>query len=311
MQPIGFKRVAVQTTFSNESEQSDMTTLVLGSTGQLGRELQRLNPELTAVGRSSGFDLARPEECLKAILELRPTAVINAAAYTQVDKAESEESIATLINHLGPEACAKACAELGIPFVHVSTDYVFPGDKVGAYIESDPIGPKNAYGRTKAAGEQAVRAANPNSKIIRTAWVFSSFGNNFVKTMLRLAETRDEIGVVSDQIGCPTWAHDLAKACLVAAAEPRYGGTYHFAGNGQTSWAGFAEAIFACAQPLNLPSARVRPIRTIDYPTPAYRPPNSVLSSDSFSQTFGHKPADWQESLQKCMVEIGAAQGKA
>ena len=286
-----------------------MTTLVLGTTGQLALELQKADPKLALLGRSKGFDLARPDDCFKAILEFRPTVVINAAAYTQVDKAESDEGMAALVNHLGPEACAKACSELGIPFVHVSTDYVFPGDKVGAYVESDPIGPRNAYGRTKAAGEQAVLAANPDSKIIRTAWVFSSFGNNFVKTMLRLAETRDEVGVVSDQIGCPTWAQDLANACLIASSQPLSGGIYHFAGNGQTSWAGFAEAIFASAKSLDLPTASVKPITTKDYPTPAYRPANSVLSSELFSHTFGYKPAEWEESLQKCILEIGAARG--
>ncbi|MEM7319959.1 MAG: dTDP-4-dehydrorhamnose reductase, partial [Pseudomonadota bacterium] len=248
-----------------------MTLLVFGQTGQVARELARLKPDAACLGRDQA-DLSDPEACAAAIRAATPRAVINAAAYTGVDKAEDEEALATVINGEAPGAMAAACAGLGIPFVHISTDYVFEGGGETPWRPEDPTGPLGAYGRSKLAGEEAVRAAGGVHAILRTSWVVSAHGNNFVKTMLRLGAERDRLTIVADQVGGPTPARDIASACLAMARHLtdalENSGTYHFSGAGDVSWAEFARAIFAQAGL----SCDVADIPSSDYPTPAKRP---------------------------------------
>lgn len=275
--------------------------LVFGKTGQVATELQR-QAEVTALGRDEA-DLSDPQGCAAIIANLKPGVVINAAAYTAVDKAEEEEALAQTINAASPGAMAGACAHLGIPFLHVSTDYVFDGSGQRAWVETDPVAPQNAYGRTKLAGEQAVRASGAPHIILRTAWVFSAHGANFVKTMLRLSETRDALTVVEDQIGGPTPAADIAATLLTLANHMRdgaKGGTYHYAGAPHTSWAGFAQAIFAEAGR----DVTVTGIASSDYPTPAARPLNSRLDGAKLASDFGIIPADWTAGLSAVLKEL-------
>lgn len=275
--------------------------LLFGKTGQVAIELQR-QADVVALGRNEA-DLNDPQACADAIRKNTPDVVINAAAYTAVDKAEDEEALATTINADAPAAMALVCADLGIPFLHVSTDYVFAGDGDTAWREDDPTAPQNAYGRSKLAGEQAVQAAGGNSAIFRTSWVYSSHGNNFVKTMLRLAETRDVLTVVDDQIGGPTSAVDIANALLTMAKAMhagQSGGIYHFAGQAPTSWADFAREIFRQAGK----SVDVQGIPTRGYPTPARRPLNSRLDCTKIKQGFGINAPDWQTSLTKVLTEV-------
>ena len=278
-----------------------MTVLVFGRTGQVATELMR-QAEVTALGREAA-DLSDPAACAAAIAAHRPAAVINAAAWTAVDKAEAEEAAATVINGDAPGAMARACAALGIPFLHVSTDYVFDGTGTAPWVETDPVAPQNAYGRSKLAGEAAVAAAGGNWAVLRTAWVFSAHGANFVKTMLRLGAERDHLRVVADQIGGPTPAGDLAAACLAAVQGLQSGvapGIHHFAGAPDVSWAGFAREIFAQGQL----STRVEDIPATDYPTPARRPANSRLDCSSFETAFGLKRPDWRVSLAAILKEL-------
>lgn len=275
--------------------------LVFGTTGQVATELGRQGT-VTALGRDAA-DLSDPRACAAAIADLRPSVVINAAAYTAVDKAEGEEALAQTINAASPGAMAGACAHLEIPFLHISTDYVFDGTGNRAWVETDPVQPQNAYGRTKLAGEAAIRASGANHIILRTAWVFSAHGANFVKTMLRLSETRAALSVVDDQIGGPTPAADIAATLLVLARRMQdgaKGGTYHYAGNPHTSWAGFAQAIFAEAGR----NVTVTGIPSVDYPTPATRPLNSRLDCAKLAMDFGIKPADWQSGLRAVIKEL-------
>jgi dTDP-4-dehydrorhamnose reductase len=230
--------------------------------------------------------------------------VINAAAYTAVDRAETEEALAQTVNAAAPGAMAGACKHLDIPFLHVSTDYVFDGSGTRAWAETDPVSPQNAYGRTKLAGEEAVRASGGRHIILRTAWVFSAHGANFVKTMLRLSETRDALSVVEDQIGGPTPAADIAATLLTLADRMRngaVGGTYHFAGEPHTSWAGFAQEIFAQAGR----DVTVTGIPSAEYPTPATRPLNSRLDCAKLTSNFGIRPADWKTGLRAVIEELG------
>ena len=248
------------------------------------------------------------------IADLKPSVVINAAAYTAVDKAEEEEALAQTINAASPGAMAGACTHLDIPFLHVSTDYVFDGTGTQAWQETDPVSPQNAYGRTKLAGEQAVRSTGACHIILRTAWVFSAHGANFVETMLRLSETRDALRVVEDQIGGPTPAADIAATLLFLADHMRdggmydgapsgaTGGTYHYAGTPHTSWAGFARAIFDEAGR----DVTVTGIPSSDYPTPATRPLNSRLDCAKLAADFGIKPADWKAGLAAVLKDLGA-----
>ena len=278
-----------------------MKILVFGSTGQVATEVQR-QAEVTALDRSAA-DLSDPAACAAAIVAHAPDVVINAAAYTAVDRAEEEPELAQTINADAPGAMAQACADLAIPFLHVSTDYVFDGSGTAPWQVGDPIAPLGVYGRTKAAGEDAVRAAGGVHAILRTSWVFSAHGTNFVKTMLRLSETRDALSVVDDQIGGPTPAGGIAAALLTMAralVDGHQGGTYHYAGSPATSWACFARETFAVAGK----SVTVTGIPTRDYPTPATRPLNSRLDCTSLEADFGITPPDWKSDLAQITSEI-------
>lgn len=282
-----------------------MTILVFGKTGQVATELARRLPDATFLGREAA-DLMDPPACAAAIRDMAPSAVINAAAWTAVDKAESEPDAANLVNGDAPAAMAQACAAAGIPFVHVSTDYVFAGDGTRPWTPGDPTGPLGAYGRTKLAGEEGVRAAGATHAILRTSWVFSAHGANFVKTMLRLGQDRDSLNVVADQIGGPTPAADIADALLTIAAalgrDASASGTYHFAGAPDASWADFAREIFARSGL----AVSVNDIPTSAYPTPAQRPLNSRMDCTSLTETFGIARPDWRAGLDAVLAELGA-----
>ena len=278
--------------------------LVFGQTGQVATELRGLAPEARYLGRAEA-DLSCPAACARAIHEARPGAVINAAAWTAVDKAETEEAAATVVNGEAPAAMARACASLGVPLVHLSTDYVFDGAGTAPFRPDAPTGPLGAYGRSKLVGEQGVRAAGGAHVILRTSWVFSAHGANFLKTMLRLGRERDSLTVVADQIGGPTPARAIARACLVIAralrADPAQGGTYHFAGAPDVSWAEFAREIMAQAGL----ACRIEDIPSTAYPTPARRPANSRLDCSTLA-TFGlHRP-DWRAGVTEALKDLGA-----
>jgi dTDP-4-dehydrorhamnose reductase len=283
-----------------------MRILVTGRNGQVAQSLAErasADHELIFVDRP-GFDLANPETIARAVERIRPDIVFSVAAYTAVDKAESERELALAVNGEGPGILARAAAGIGAPIVHLSTDYVFDGSGDHPYREDDPVAPLGVYGATKLAGERAIAASGARHAILRTAWVYSPFGNNFVKTMLRLAADRDELTVVEDQRGCPTSALDIADAMLrvadIWASDPDKGAdtVYHFAGSGETNWADFARAILAFSAARGGPTASVRGIPTSAYPTPAKRPANSRLDSSRFAQTFGRRAPDWRESLE-------------
>lgn len=284
-----------------------MRLVVTGRDGQVAASLleagqRRDGVEVVAIGRPA-LDLARPDTVFDALAASRPDIVVSAAAYTNVDQAEDEPDLAFAVNAVGAGNVAEAAARLGVPVIHLSTDYVFDGTGAGAYVETDAPAPRSVYGASKLAGEQAVAAVNPRHLILRTAWVYSPFGRNFVKTMLRLAADRDEIAVVADQWGNPTSALDIADAILRAAAKlgddcfDGYG-IYHLAGTGDTNWSGFARYIFEISRTQDGPHARVRDITTRDYPTKAKRPANSRLSSVKFAAMFGWSAPEWQVSAQ-------------
>lgn len=275
--------------------------LVFGAGGQLGQEMlllaQTRGIEAKGLTRAEA-DILDPQAVERAIQETKPRLVLNAAAYTAVDKAESEPDAAQASNVKGADNVARAAAAANISIVHISTDYVFDGGKSGAYIETDPLSPLGVYGRTKAEGEAAVRAANPRHIILRTAWVFGRFGGNFLKTMLRLAREREELRVVADQRGCPTSTLDIAEAVL--AVDEAVGrqktpwGTYHFTGSGATSWHEFASEIVHAQASFTGKNPPVTAITTADYPTPAKRPANSELDASLFTSTFGYRACDWR-----------------
>lgn len=278
-----------------------MKTLVFGRTGQVATELQ-LRADVTALDRAAA-DLSDPAACAAAIIAQRPDVVINAAAYTAVDRAEEQPALAHTVNADAPAAMARACADLGIPFLHVSTDYVFDGSGTAPWQVTDPIAPLGVYGASKAAGEDAVRAAGGAHAILRTSWVFSAHGANFVKTMLRLSQTRDALSVVNDQIGGPTPAGGIADALLVMAqamTQGQTGGTYHYAGTPAVSWECFARETFAAAQRV----VDVTGIPTTDYPTPAKRPLNSRLDCTLLEADFGIAPPDWRTDLTQIVSEL-------
>lgn len=289
--------------------------LVFGRTGQVATELQRRagrHVAITALGRDKA-DLADPAQCATAITGSRADAVINAAAYTAVDKAETEETLALRINAEAPGAMATACAAMDIPFVHLSTDYVFAGTPGRAWHEDDPTGPLGAYGRTKLAGEQAVAAAGGRHAILRTAWVFAAHGQNFVRTMLRVGATRDQLTVVDDQIGGPTPADAIADATLAVVRNLAAGqgetGLFHFTGQPATSWCGFAQVIFEQAAALDFgPFGEHRPsvagIPSEAWPTPAPRPRNSVLDCERIAKVHGIAQPDWQAGLRRAFNEM-------
>jgi dTDP-4-dehydrorhamnose reductase len=291
-----------------------MRIVVTGTQGQVARALaERAGDrgfDVITLGRPA-LDLSRPETVAPAIAAARPDIVINAAAYTAVDQAESEADRAFAVNAHGAGMVAAAARAAGAAIVHLSTDYVFDGALDRPYREDDPVGPVSVYGRSKRDGELAVAAANPDHAIVRTAWVYSPFGKNFIKTMLHLAETRDMVRVVSDQRGSPTSAHDIADGVLAIAGnllatpdDDSMRGVFHMTGSGHTSWAGFAERVFAASRALGGPWAMVEPIATQDYPTPARRPANSRL--DCARLRMVHKVAlpPWGEAVDACVVRL-------
>lgn len=286
--------------------------LVTGASGQLGTELRRAalpaGYAIHALDRAA-LDLTDTVAIAAKLAERPWAAVINGAAYTAVDKAESDQVTAWAVNTMAPAAFARACAVAGIPIVQVSTDYVFAGDKDGAWEVNDPIAPLGVYGASKLGGELAVRTSRARHAIVRTAWVVSAHGNNFVKSMLRVGATRDELGVVDDQHGSPTSAADLAAALLTITvrlieddAAPT--GIFHFSNAGAVSWAGFAREIFAQSSARGGAVAGVKPIATTDYPTPAQRPANSLLSHDAIRTAYGIEPRAWQDALSEILDEL-------
>jgi dTDP-4-dehydrorhamnose reductase len=279
-----------------------MKLLVFGKTGQVARELQRLVPDATFLGRDQA-DLMDPAACAEAIAATDAQAIINAAAWTAVDKAETEEAAATVVNGETPAAMARAAATKGLPFLHISTDYVFDGQGDLPFQPDDPTAPLNAYGRSKLAGEAGVREADGPHLILRTSWVVSAHGTNFVKTMLRLGRERDSLTVVADQIGGPTPAAAIARALVEAASsllDGAEGGTHHLSGNPDTSWADLAREIMAQAA---LP-CRIDDIPTSAYPTPARRPLNSRLDCSLFDATFGIPRPDWRAGLSDILKDL-------
>ena len=276
--------------------------LVFGKTGQVASELQS-HKDVIALGRDQA-DLSVPITCTEAIQRYKPRAVINAAAYTAVDKAESEEGLANTINGEAPSAMASACAELDIPLVHISTDYVFDGTGIKPWSVTDTSNPQNAYGRSKLKGEKAIKESGCIYAILRTSWVVSSHGNNFVKTMRRLSETRDRITVVDDQIGGPTCARDIARTCISIAEQliqdQSKSGIYHYSGQPNVSWCQFANAIFEQMDSKTIAS----PIPTTEYPTPANRPSNSRLDCESIQKTFGITRPFWRDGLLEILRDL-------
>jgi dTDP-4-dehydrorhamnose reductase len=280
--------------------------LVIGRDGQLARSLAERAPlsgiRAEHVGRPQ-IDLADAASIEAAISASAAPFVVNTAAYTAVDQAEREPELAWRINASAPRVIASAAAARGARLVHISTDYVFDGRGQSPYAEADQTAPLNTYGRSKLAGEMEVRSAGVDHVIVRTAWVYSPFGRNFVKTMLTLAEARPQISVVADQIGSPTSALDLADGLLRmikswrSDASKGAGETFHLAGTGETSWAGFAAELFEASRSAGGPGARVLPIPTRDYPTPAVRPANSRLSSEKFERTFGYRAPNWRQAV--------------
>lgn len=300
--------------------------LLTGARGQLGQELQRtLAPlgEVIGVDRHS-VDLSCETSLRQRLVEVKPNVIVNAAAYTAVDKAETETELARAVNAIAPTVMAQEAQRLGATLIHVSTDYVFDGRKNTPYTEDDSPNPIGVYGRTKLEGEEGIRKACTNHLILRTAWVYGIFGKvNFVKTMLRLFAEREEVRVVADQVGSPTWAADLAQAihamvCRCANAtllsqasqEPEQPslptGTYHYTNSGVASWYDFAVAIFEEAKLLGFPLKvqRIVPIATADYPTPAQRPAYSVLSGKKISDLLGSHPPHWRQALRQMLVEF-------
>ena len=285
-----------------------MRVVVTGQQGQVARALVELGAgrdcEILALGRPKLDLAAAPESIHDALAAAAPDVIVSAAAYTAVDKAESEPDEAFAVNANGAAAVARAAHFLGVPLIHLSTDYVFDGTKSEPYVEQDKTGPRTVYGASKLAGEQRVLAAQPDSVILRTAWVFSPFGTNFVRTMLRLAADRDKIAVVADQQGSPTGALDLADAILAIATQlradpdPALRGVFHLTNAGSASWADFAEAIFSVSASVGGPNAAVRRIGTADYPTAALRPANSRLDCRLMAERYGIALRSWRDAVE-------------
>lgn len=300
--------------------------LLIGGNGQLGRELRRSLAALGEVvattrdgrlhdgGSAIAADLGEPQGLAQVVREVAPDAVVNAAAYTAVDKAESEPEVAFRVNGQAPGVLAAACAEAGIPLVHYSTDYVFDGQGTRPYREDDPTAPLGVYGASKLAGEEAIRAAGGRHLVFRTAWVYAAHSHNFLRTMLRLGAERDELRVVADQVGTPTPAALIADVTAVALrralGDAGVSGTWHLVADGHTSWHGFAEAIFAEAVAAGLlPRApRVQAITTAEFPTPARRPVYSCLDTGALRRDFGIDLPSWQQALRQVVAELAAAQ---
>lgn len=284
-----------------------MRLLIFGQSGQVARELARRMPQdvaATFLSREQA-DLAHPDRCAAAIAASDADAVVNAAAWTAVDKAETEEAAATVVNADSPAAMARACAERGVPFLHISTDYVFDGQGGAPFTPDHPTAPVNAYGRSKLAGEQGVRLSGARHVILRTSWVVSAHGANFVKTMLRLGRERDSLNVVADQHGAPTPAAAIADALITTAramAGGAAGGTYHFAGTPDTTWADFARAIMTGAGL----DCDINDIPSLAYPTSARRPLNSRLDCSTLTRDFGIPRPDWRAGLAHILQELRA-----
>ncbi|MHB0984014.1 MAG: dTDP-4-dehydrorhamnose reductase [Sulfuricella sp.] len=295
--------------------------LLAGKNGQVGWELQRTLATLgdvVAVDRQ-GMDLASPDSIRNAIRTIRPDLIVNAAAYTAVDKAESEPELAMAINGIAPGIMAEEAKRLGAAMVHYSTDYVFDGTKTSPYTEEDAPNPLSVYGKTKLAGEQAIQAAGIPHLILRTSWVYGLRGRNFLLTILRMAKERDELKIVNDQIGAPTWCRVIAEATAQILAQHKVGlseisGLYHLTASGQTSWHGFAKAILesmASQGGNSLPITdhtlpKVTPIATSEYPFPALRPKNSLMSTEKILQIFGLVLPDWRDTLEICLENYSA-----
>ena len=288
--------------------------LLTGADGQLGRELCRRGPahgcEVRGKGRAE-LDITDANAIARALDGPGIDVVVNAAAYTAVDQAESEPERAFAVNEAGPRLLARACAARGLPLIHVSTDYVFDGAEAEGYAEDDPVAPLGVYGASKEAGERAVREELPAHVILRTAWVYSAHSRNFVLTMLQLAGKQEVLRVVGDQRGSPTFAGDLAEAILAIASQlyrggDRYG-TFHYAGAGVTSWAGFAQAVMELCRPPGRPVPEIVPIATAEFPRPARRPANSVLLCGRIARVYGIEPRPWREALAEVGRELQEA----
>jgi dTDP-4-dehydrorhamnose reductase len=291
-----------------------MRVVVTGRQGQvvcsLAERTAGTDIEIVALGRPE-LDLAGPSgEIVAAISNARPDIVVSAAAYTHVDKAETERELAFSVNEQGARVVARAAREAGVPLIHLSTDYVFDGGKPAPYVEDDPTGPMGVYGASKLAGEHAVLAEHSDSVVLRTAWVYSPFGANFVKTMLRLAGDRDEIAVVADQLGNPSSALDIADGIIAVArnlatsSDSGRRGLFHMAGTGEATWAEFAEGIFAASKARGGPTANVRQIASADYPTVARRPANSRLDCGKLARVHGVQLPDWRNSVEQVIGKL-------
>jgi dTDP-4-dehydrorhamnose reductase len=293
-----------------------MKVLITGRDGQVGRSMLEKaagwpDLDLVAVGRADA-DFSQPGSIGGLIGAIRPKVVINAAAYTAVDQAEDEPELAHRVNADAAGEAAAAARKVGAAIIQLSTDYVFDGEGQGAYAEDALPNPMNAYGRSKLAGEQQVRGANPDHLILRTAWVYSPFGRNFVISIMAAAKTRAALNVVDDQVGNPTSALELANAILTvvdrwrAGAKMALGRTYHLAGSGETSWCGLAKQVMADCRRLGLPSADIRPISSEDWPTRARRPRNSTLDSAQFARDLGSKMPDWRQSIRETVERLAS-----
>lgn len=284
--------------------------LIVGSHGQVTRALQeelRGLGDIVVAGRDQGFDLSQPENLRHRVRELRPDLIVNPAAHTAVDQAQNEPEPAFAINGIAPGVLAEEAAALGVPLIHYSTDYVFDGGKPTPYVEADPTNPLNVYGQSKLAGEQAVAAVGGQHLILRTSWVYSRYGKNFLLTLQRLLQERDELRIVADQVGAPTWAGTIAQATRQiierwAQDGEQSWGVYHLTARGETSWFGFAEAIGNALREQGKPCARLEPIPTSAYPTPAARPLNSRLDCSKLTRDWGVRLPDWQVALQECLA---------
>ena len=285
-----------------------MKVLINGRHGQVSYELQRrlgALGELVVLGRDQ-LDLAQPDQIRRQVQNVRPDLIINAAAHTAVDLAESEPQSAFAINAVAPGILAEEALALDIPLIHYSTDYVFDGMKAGPYNEDDTPNPLGVYGKSKLAGEQAIREVQGKHLILRTSWVYSTHGRNFLLTMQRLLQEKPELRVVADQIGAPTWAGTIANSTLALierwqTSQVANWGTYHLSAQGETSWFGFAQAIGEALRQQGKPCADLLPIPSSDYPTPAARPLNSLLDCSRLQRDWGVSQPDWQTALRECL----------
>ncbi|MGY3494950.1 dTDP-4-dehydrorhamnose reductase [Bradyrhizobium sp. USDA 4502] len=289
-----------------------MRLYVIGGEGQIARSLREAaaleNDVVFGYGARPEVDLLQHSSVERAVADFRPDVIINPAAYTAVDKAESEPDLAFAVNRDGARAVALVAAKRGLPIIHISTDYVFDGKKNGTYIEDDAVNPQGVYGRSKLEGERVVAEVNPKHIVLRTSWVYSPFGNNFVRTMLRLSEQRDRLRVVDDQVGCPTYAPDIARAIISIGRQvtgsswnSKFSGVTHVAGPDAMSWRAFAQQIVRGAAKRGGRSVPVDSIATSDYPTAALRPANSALSISRLRETFGIDLPSMSDSLSACL----------